>query len=247
MRRLARLPGAIAAALAAAIACALAPRAAAAEGLGYADAREPDPERLVGMAEVGLGWIVLPGAEVCVERTQAGCSRGDSSLELEAWQLFRVSGAFAVGAGLTLGLTPTTDAPREDPPGIQRDHTRRYLTIEGIVRYYPYVDDALEAWLGVTGGLVVVSDRFESQEGRQEVELVGPQGVTIRTEGYTVGLAIGGAYVFDPHWSLGASLRYGSWFLPSEPERDPLGDEASLVGQNSVFGLGVSIAYRVPL
>ena len=205
-----------------------------------------DSERLTGMAEVGLGWIVLPGAEVCVERTQAGCSSGDSSFELQAWQLFRM-GALAVGAGLTLGLTPTTDAPRQDPPGVQRDHTRRYLTIEGTVRYYPFRDPDFEAWVGLTGGLVVVSDRFESQEGRQEIELVGPQGVTIRTEGYTVGVAVGAAWIFEPNWSLGASLRYGSWFLPSEPERDPLGDEASLSGQNSVFGLGLSIAYRVPL
>lgn len=206
-----------------------------------------DPERLVGMAEVGLGWLVLPGAEVCVERSTAGCSQGDSSLQVEAWQLFRVGGAFAVGAGLTLGLIPTTDAPREDPPGVEREHTRRYLTVEGTVRYYPYVAESLEAWVGLTSGLVVVSDRFESKEGRQEVELVGPRGVTIRTEGYTIGLAAGVAYLFAPNWSVGASLRYGTWFLPSEPERDPLGDEASLVGRNSVFGAGISVAYRIPL
>jgi hypothetical protein len=207
----------------------------------------PDPDRLMGMAELGLGWIVLPGAEVCVERSQAGCTRGDSSLELEAWQLFRASGVFAVGAGLTLGLTPTTDAPRQDPEGIERDHTRRYLTIEGTVRYYPYLEPTLEAWVGLTAGLVVVSDRFESTQGKQEVQLVGPEGVTIRSEGYTVGLAVGAAYIFAPNWSVGGAFRYGNWFLPSEPARDPLGDEASLVGRNSVFGLGASIAYRVSL
>jgi hypothetical protein len=207
----------------------------------------PDPDRWMGMAELGLGWIVLPGAEVCVERRQAGCSRGDSSLELEAWQLFRAGGTFAVGAGITLGLTPTTDAPRQDPEGIERDHTRRYLTVEGTVRYYPYVEETLEAWVGLTGGLVVVSDRFESTQNDQEIQLVGPQGVTIRSEGYAVGIAIGGAYVLAPNWSVGAAFRYGNWFLPAEPGRDPLGDEASLVGRISVFGLGASVAYRVPL
>jgi hypothetical protein len=205
---------------------------------------DPNSERLVGMAEVGLGWVVLPGAQVCGD---AGCSRGDSSLMLEAWQLFRANGVFAVGAGLTLGLIPTTDAPRQDPEGIEREHTRRYFTVEGTVRYYPYLEETLEAWVGLTGGLVVVSDRFESREGRQEIELVGPQGVTIRTEGYAVGVAVGGAYLFAPNWSLGASFRYANWFLPQEPETDPLGDEASLVGRNGVFGLGVTVAYRVPL
>ena len=44
------------------------------------------PARAVGMAEVGLGWLVLPAADVCVERDIAGCTTGDSSLELDAWQ-----------------------------------------------------------------------------------------------------------------------------------------------------------------
>ena len=65
-----------------------------------------------------------------------------------------------VCAGLLLGLIPTTDAPRRDPEGIQRDHSRRYLTLEGMLRYYPYVGEKFELWLGVTGGLVVLSDRF---------------------------------------------------------------------------------------
>jgi hypothetical protein len=221
---------------------------AAAHGFETAHpAGPPGEERLMGMAEFGLGWIVLPGAEVCVERTQAGCSRGDSSLELEAWQLFRVKGVFAVGAGITLGLTPTTDAPRQDPEGIERDHSRRYFTVEGTVRYYPYREETLEAWVGLTSGLVVVSDRFEATNGDQEIQLVGPQGVTIRTEGYTIGLAVGAAYVFAPNWAVGGAFRYGNWFLPAEPARDPLGDEASLVGRISVFGLGANIAYRVPL
>jgi hypothetical protein len=221
---------------------------AAAHDFDYAhSAASPHPERLTGMAEAGLGWIALPGADVCVERIQAGCSRGDSSLELAAWQLFRFDGVFAVGAGMTLGLTPTTDAPREDPEGIERDHSRRYFTVEGTGRYYAYIDTPLELWLGITGGLVVVSDHFESTRGKQEVALVGPSGVTIRSEGYTVGVAAGLAYLFAPNWSVGGSLRYATWFLPEEPERDSIGDEASLVGRNSVFALGVTVGYRVPL
>jgi hypothetical protein len=204
-------------------------------------------ERLMGMAEVGLGWLVLPGADVCVERDIAGCAEGDSSLGLEAWQLFRPHPTFAVGAGITLGLTPTSDAPRQDPEGIERDHSRGYFAFEGIVRYYFLTDPSFEAWAGLTSGLVVVSDRFESTNEQSDKALVGPRGVTIRTEGYTVGLALGGAYRFAPAWSMGLGIRYGSWFLPKEPARGPFGDEASLVGQNDVFSVNANIAYRLPL
>lgn len=225
----------------------------AAHGAAAHEAGQPHPgghlarERLSGMAEFGLGWLLLPGANVCVEPSVAGCSQGDSSLSLEAWQLFRVRRSFAAGAGMVLGLTPTTDAPREDPPGVSRDHARRYFTIEATARYYPITTDTLEGWAGLTGGLVVVSDRFESTEGQSQYELIGPRGVTIRTEGFTVGLAVGAAYLLGSHWSLGASLRYGSWFLPETPAKSPFGDEASLRGQNNVLSAGLSVAYRVPL
>lgn len=204
-------------------------------------------DRLTGMAEFGLGWLLLPGAEVCVEPSIAGCSSGDSSLGLEAWQLFRATRSFAAGAGLLLGLTPTTDAPREDPPGVSRDHTRRYFTVEGTARYYAFSSPTFEGWAGLSSGLVVVSDRFESTDGRTDKALVGPRGVTIRTEGYTVGMAVGAAYLFSPAWSFGAAVRYGSWFLPEKPATSPFGDEASLRGQVNLFSFGINVAYRVPL
>ncbi len=207
----------------------------------------PKYDRVNGMVEAGLGWLVLPGAEVCVEPSIAGCSRGDSSLELDAWQLFRANKKFAAGAGIVLALTPTTDAPREDPPGVTRDHTRRYFSVEGTLRYYYLNGVSFEGWIGLIGGLVVVSDRFESTQGATDKALVGPRGVTIRTEGYTVGLATGLSYLLSVNWSLGATLRYGSWFLPSNPAKDPFGDEASLRGQNNVLSLGVVLGYRVPL
>ncbi|MCC6668073.1 MAG: hypothetical protein IT375_30290 [Polyangiaceae bacterium] len=205
------------------------------------------PDRLTGMAELGLGWLVLPGAEVCVEPSIAGCSKGDSSLGLEVWQLFRATRSFAAGAGLLLGLTPTTDAPREDPPGVARDHARRYFTFEGTARYYALTLPTVEGWVGLSSGLVVVSDRFESTAGQSDKALVGPRGVTIRTEGYTVGVAVGAAYLFSPSWSLGGALRYGSWFLPEKPTRSPFGDEASLRGQVNLVSFGIDVAYRVPL
>ena len=140
--------------------------------------------RPMGIAEVGVGWLTLPGALVCAERKSgSGCKRGDTSFELDAWQLYRTNRRFAFGAGLLLGLIPTTDAPRSDPEGIVRDHSRRYLTIEGTIRHYPYVGESVELWWGVAGGLAVVSDRFEVTDKNSDLALVGQRGVAPRESG----------------------------------------------------------------
>jgi hypothetical protein len=204
--------------------------------------------RPTGIAELGLGWLTLPGASVCTERSSgSGCRKGDTSFELDAWQLYRWNRRFAFGAGLLLGLIPTTDAPRSDPDGIERDHSRSYLTLEATIRHYPYVGESVELWWGVAGGLAVVSDRFVVSDKNSDLALVGQRGVTIRSEGATIGLAGGASFYLTDHWSFGTTFRYGNWFLPKQAAKDPLLDEASLTGRNTLFALGISIAYRMPL
>jgi hypothetical protein len=200
-----------------------------------------------GMAEFGAGLLTLPNAEVCVERAESGCSQGDTSLELDAWQLYRPAPVFAFGAGLTLGLTPTTDVPRKDPPGLSRDHSRRYLTIEATARWYAMSDGELELWGGLTGGAVVLSDAFKTVRQSPEAAVIGPRAQTIRSEGWTIGAALGLAWRLGPSWSLGTTLRYATWNFPDEPERDAFGDEASLSGDHAVFDVGVNVGYRVAL
>jgi hypothetical protein len=200
-------------------------------------------DRPTGIAEAGFGWLTLPGAKVC---SQGGCKAGDTSFELDAWQLYRQNLRLAFGAGLLLGLIPTTDAPGRDPMGIERNHSRKYLTLEGMLRYYPYVAEKSEFWLCLTGGLVVLSDRFQVVDVYDK-PLIGPSGVTIRTEGGTLGVAFGGAYQLTQHWSVGGSFRFGNWFLPDTPAQDPLEDKASVTGRNSVFSLGLNVAYRIAL
>lgn len=199
-------------------------------------------------AELGVGWLTLPGASVCAERSSGqGCKNGDTSFELEIWQIYRNSRRFAFGAGVLLGLIPTTDAPRNDPEEITRDHSRSYLTLEGSIRHYPYVGESVELWWGVSGGLAVVSDRFVVSDVNSDLTLVGRRGSTIRTEGPAIGLLGGAAFYLADHWSLGTSFRYANWFLPTTAAKDPLLDEASLTGRNTVFSLGISLAYRIPL
>lgn len=199
------------------------------------------------MAEFGFGWITLPGASICVERLQAGCKSGDTSLMADGWLLYRNDTRFAFGAGMTLGFLTTTSAPRQDPEGVDREHRRGYFNFESIVRYYPYVGENIEVWTGATAGLVVVSDRFASQQSFGNEVLIGPRGVTIRTEGFAAGLAVGGALALVQNWSLGATLRYGAWLLPSKAAEDPFHDTASLSGANMFFTIGVGVGYRIAL
>lgn len=193
-------------------------------------------ERPTGIAEAGFGWLTLPGAQVCVVE----CSRGDTSFELDVWQLYRGNTRFALGAGILLALIPTND-------GSGANHNRRYMTVEGTARYYPYVGENVEWWVGVTGGLVVVSDQYEVARPPSDRALLGPTGDTIRTEGGSIGLAGGPVVSLARHWTVGSTLRYGHWFLPSRPAVDALGNQASLTGRNTVFSLGVNIAFRLDL
>ncbi len=204
--------------------------------------------RPTGIAEVGVGWLTLPGASVCAQHSTGNtCRKGDTSFELDAWELFRANRRFAFGAGFLLGLIPTTDAPQSDPMGISRDHTRSYLTLEGEIRHYPYVAEGVELWWGVTAGVAVVNDRFAVNDNMQDLALVGGNGSTIRSEGATIGVAGGAAFWLANHWSLGTTFRYGNWFLPKTAAKDPLLDEASVTGRNSMFSLGITLAYRIGL
>lgn len=247
-------PSALAAAFAA-LACASFTRYAGAQATEATNGTSPDPHRLlsgfaamtrpVGIAEGNLGVVILPLAEVCVERS-AGCNEGDVVFAFEGWELYRWSPEWAFGAGVMLGLLPTAH-PRQPPETIPRDHTRSYLTFEGMLRYYPYVGESMEAWFGPFGGLVVVNDRFQVVDQDDDRDLLGTRGVTVRTEGGSLGLAAGMAYELANHWSLLGSLRLSQWFLSWTPQEDPLGSEASLSGRNSAITLSLGIGYRVAL
>jgi len=99
----------------------------------------------------------------------------------------------------------------------------------------------------VTGGLVVVSDRFFVSEDPSDRALLGPRGQTIRTEGGALGLAGGPVVALAKHWAVGATLHYGYWMLPSQPAVDSRGNHASLTGRNVIVALGLNVAFRLAL
>src|SRR3954451_18297838 len=61
------------------------------------------------VAQLGVGLMTIPGADVCLKSRP--CTKGDTSLEMDFWQLYRANAAFAVGAGASLALKPTEDSP----------------------------------------------------------------------------------------------------------------------------------------
>jgi hypothetical protein len=188
--------------------------------------------------EFGLGVLVLPDADVCTST----CDRGDFSVEVDAWPLFRASRYFAVGAGLTLALIPVQNPPQRSTE-LPRESSRRYFMAEGIGRYYFAYASSFEAWCGLSGGLVVVSDNFVTDSEESEIALISSKGANIATEGLTLGLATGMAFSMSKSLKLGGVLRVANWFLPSEPEQIAFGDRASLAGRMTMINLALSLSY----
>jgi hypothetical protein len=206
-----------------------APAAPAREGSSAAG-RDHEFQRPYGAVEFGIGILALPDAEVCGD---AGCDQGDVSLEVDAWPLFRASPRFAVGAGLTLALTPTQDVPRGDQ-AVPRDHSRRYFQAEGIGRYYLLHGHAIELWTGLSAGLVVVSDNFRTR-ATPDIALIGTDSANIATEGLSLGLATGLTFGVSDVLQVGGTLRVASWLLPAGHERIAFGEEASLANRVTLW------------
>jgi hypothetical protein len=223
------------------VATATEPGAARVEAPGSSGAgAERSFSRPYGAVEFGVGVLALPDAQLC---GGAGCDRGDISLEVDAWPIFRASPRFAVGAGITLALTPTQDVPRRDTT-FARDHSRRYFMVEGIGRYYFAHGRALEVWSGVSTGLVVVSDNFRTVSSEPAFTIIGANSANIATEGLSLGLAAGATFGVSDQLQVGGTLRFANWFLPSQQEAIAFEEEASLANRVTMINLALTVAYH---
>lgn len=207
------------------------------------EASRPEPEftHPYGLVEFGIGVLALPDAELC--GGEAGCDRGDLSLEVDAWPLFRASPRFAVGAGMTLALIPFQDVPRRDTR-FPREHARRYFAAEGIGRYYFLSGHEVELWSGISAGLIVVSDNFRTRSSEPEMAIIGADSANIATEGLSLGLASGVTFGVNPHLQVGATLRFAQWYLPPQREAIAFGEEASLSNRVTMLNFALTVAYH---
>lgn len=210
-------------------------------GSAAADKPLDFPEALV---EVGVGGLMLPGAELCFSEA-APCAEGDASFEVHAWHLYRPVSWMAVGGGLMIAFAPRTDLPH--PTFLaNREESRGYLTCQGSFRYYPYSDDGLDLWLGAYAGLVVVRDSASLATDKDAALIVGQQ-ETLATVGGTLGAGLGMSGRLANKWTLGGSLVFSDWFLPETREQGPIGNEATLAGQVFAAAIGIDVIYHIDL
>jgi hypothetical protein len=202
-------------------------------------------DRPYTLAQLGLGLLTLPTADVCLKSRP--CTKGDTSVQADFWQVYRANRRFAIGAGATVALAPTKDSPPSEA-GIDRSHTRSYFMVEGQGRYYAIESRSFEAWVGASAGIVIVSDRYSIDDPDKRMwALIGPRSSAVSSEGATVGGLIGAEWSFAPNWAAGLSARYLRWFLPHEPATTVFLDRATLTDKQSVIQFGISCSYRIAL
>lgn len=189
--------------------------------------------------------VTLPTTEFCLS-APGTCTHGDANLLGYLSYLYRPDANWAIGAGASLGMQSGSDSI-DSPGNLERSHHRNYLMLDAIGRYYALRLGWLEGWVGATAGMVVVNDTYTNDHADPSAPILGPQGVILRTEGITTGIAFGLGWTFAQNWSAEGMLRSAWWLLPSEPKTAPTGDAATLKGQVAMFSLGIAIAYRMDL
>jgi hypothetical protein len=177
-----------------------------------------------------------------------GVLHGDVAIQTGIHILYRWNRDFAAGAAAIFAPSPL--AKNNEYGGLRslpRTHSRTYLFLGGEGRWIPIHTGFVEGWVGLSGGGIIVADRFSTDVGDDVPEILGQKEVTIRTEGLSLGAQGGVNYYLTEHWIAGADLRGYAWFLPSTPRCSSIGDCASLSGTVEAFELGLTIGYRLAL
>jgi hypothetical protein len=203
------------------------------------------------IAEFELGVMALPTAPISAGQ-QGGnlpigtIGHGDATASVGMHLLFRGGPNWAIGAGALFAPRPTSDNNYGVANGPPRSHARSYLSLGGEGRYIPIHFKTVEAWVGVSVGAVIVADRFDTTTAPVPSDL-GTSEVTVRTEGFSVGLQTGGEWAFAERLIIGFALRLNRWVLPSQSECTPIGDCSTLVGSVTELELGLRFGYLIPL
>jgi hypothetical protein len=211
------------------------------------------------VAEAEAGIIALPSAPISQAvrggNTPLGAvGNGDATIQTGVHILYRADRNWAIGAGAIFAPHPTSDSSCAlcgGASGLSRIHSRSYLFLGGEGRYYPFHSKWVEAWVGVTGGSVIVADRFTTNNAPQVPAILGTNQVTVSSAGLALGAQAGVDYMISDSFVVGVALRGDLWFLPNEAELvsscDAIGDCPTLHGSVAAFELGLTLGYRIPL
>ena len=219
-------------------------------------------DRAHTVAELEVGIIALPNAPISAAnrggQTPIGTvGNGDATVQTGFHLLYRATREWSFGAGAMLTPSPTSDPNYGGSAQLMRSHSRSYFLLGGESRYFPVHSRSFEAWFGMTGGVVVIADRFTT-DGTPVPSILGTKTVTVSTEGFSIGVQAGADYLVTDQWVIGLAVRADQWILPSQPDQtflpfateascDSIGDCRTLTGSVRAFEVGVTIGYRIPL
>lgn len=203
------------------------------------------------IAEFELGFIDLPNAPISPSQRGGNLpyigtiGRGDATASLGLHLVFRGGPDWAIGAGALFCPKPTADTTEVN--GVTRIHSRDYLWMGGEGRYIPLHLKTVEAWVGIAVGGVVVADRFTTATSIQVPSDLGTPQITVRSEGFALGLQVGGEWALTETVVLGLALRFDNWILPANEACTPTNDCATLTGPVTEIEFGLRLGYRIPL
>jgi len=207
------------------------------------------------LAEFEAGAIVLPSAPISAAQRggnlPAGLQigKGDATVQMGAHFLFRATPSWGVGGGVLLTPRPTSDSGYGlgGSSGLSRTHSRNYFFAGGEGRYIPLHHALFEGWIGAQAGVIIIADRFTTDNQGAYSPTLGAPTVDERTEGFAAGLQIGVSYSFTESFMVGFTVRADGWFLPSTPQCSAIGDCATMSNSALAYEGGLLFGYRIPL
>jgi len=205
------------------------------------------------IAELEAGIIALPNAPISAGQRGGNTplvgavGKGDATIQTGLHLLYRGAKEWAIGAGFLFAPRPTADTEYGGLRSLPRTHSRSYLFLGTELRYVPLHFRTLEVWGGLTAGGVVVADRFVTDAGDPVPTILGTKDITVRTEGFAVGVQAGLDWMFADQWVAGVTARTDRWILPSSPQCTPISDCATLTGAVAAYEFGLKVGYRIPL
>lgn len=214
--------------------------------LAYAsEVRAENAEKAVprSLFEIGLGALLLPGAEVC---SFEGCLRTDGTPSLEFRAVFRTSRRLSWGGALTWGFFPASTPPAPELSDLS--HSRAYLGLELLARHLWWSDRERHVWFQPAAGVLVLSDRFVTQPLVENRALrIGDPGQQLRSEAAQASLGWGYSQTLSPTFGWGVQAKVGAVLFPSSPALTGLGQRASLDGFHPFLGLSIVASMAGPM
>ncbi|MBV9950280.1 MAG: hypothetical protein JOZ69_25800, partial [Myxococcales bacterium] len=207
------------------------------------------------IAQLELGILTLPNAPLSPSNRGGQTpfigtvGSGDATVQTGVHLSYRATRDWAFGARALFAPRPTSDPNYGGASGLSRTHSRSYLFLGGEARYYALRSRVFEGWVGVTGGAVIIADRFTTNSAPAVPSILGTNTVTVSTEGFAVGVQAGADYLINDQFVIGLALGADQWILPFSPDKscDPIRDCPTLTGSVRAFEIGITVGYRIPL